>query len=119
MSPAPGAAEVTGVAWVPSPPSGCCCCWCARRCGLSPDFVVLVVLLHHVLCLYCVRGLSCMPCTWAWRYRPCVHLILLRVVACACGSYMGLVSGIPLALGVSVSWILLARCSALHKLRSL
>ena len=47
------------------------------------------------------------------------HTILLCVVICACAPYTGLVSGIPLALGFGVSWILLARCSSLHKLRSL
>ena len=47
------------------------------------------------------------------------HTILLPVVTCACAPYTGLVSGITLALGFGVSWILLARCSSLHELRSL
>ena len=47
------------------------------------------------------------------------HTIPLRVVTCVCAPYTGLVAGIPLALGVGVSWILFARCSARHKWRSL
>ena len=47
-----------------------------------------------------------------------MHLIL-RVVTCACAAYTVLAGGIPLALGFGVSWVLLARCSPLHKLRSL
>ena len=47
------------------------------------------------------------------------HTISLRVVTCVCAPYTGWVGGIPLALGVGVSWILFARCSARHKWRSL
>ena len=46
----------------------------------------------------------------------CVHLIL-RVVTCA--PYTGLAGGILLAPGLGVSWVLLAPCRPLHKLRSL
>ena len=116
--PALGAAEVIRVSQALSPLSGCCCCRRARRCGFPRGVVVLVLLLHHVLCLCCVSGLSCVPSTWAWRYRLCVHLIL-RVVTCACAPYTGLAGRIPLALGFSVSWVLLARCTPLHRLRSL
>ena len=49
-----------------------------------------------------------------------MHLILYRcVLSHACVHHTGLVGGIPLALGVSVSWILFARCIAGHKWRSL
>ena len=107
-----------GVGRALSPLLGCCCCPRARRCGFPPGVDVLVLLLHHVLCLCWVCGLSCVPCPWAWRYRLCVHLVL-RVVTCACAPYTGLAGGIPLALGFGVSWVLLARCSPLHILRSL
>ena len=69
---------------------------------------------------YCVCGLSCAPRMWAWRHRLYVHLILYRcVLSHACVHHTGLVAGIPLALGVGVSCILFARCSARHKWRSL
>ena len=59
----------------------------------------------------CGRGGT--ACTCTSYYSP------LRVVTCVCAPYTGLVGGIPLALGVGVSWILFARCSARHKWRSL
>ena len=92
-----------------SPLSGGCCCWRAGRCGFSPGVVILVLLLHRVLCLCCECGLSCVPCTWVWRYRLGVHLIPCAVT-CACAPYTGLAGSIPLALGFGVSWVLLARC---------
>ena len=101
------------------PPLGCCR-WPARRCGFPPGVVVLVLLLHCVLCLYCVCGFSCAPRMWAWRHRLYVHLILYRcVLSHACVHHTGLGGGIPLALGVGVCWILFARCSARHKWRSI
>ena len=49
-----------------------------------------------------------------------MHLILYRcVLPHACVHHTGLVGGIPLALGVGVSWILFACCIARHKWRSL
>ena len=49
-----------------------------------------------------------------------MHLILYRcVLSHACVHHTGLVGGIPLALGVGVSWILFARCIARHKWRAL
>ena len=49
-----------------------------------------------------------------------MQLILYRcVLSHACVHHTGLVGGIPLALGVGVSWNLFARCSARHKWNSL
>ena len=49
-----------------------------------------------------------------------MHLILYCcVLTHACVHHTGLVGGIPLALGVGVSWILFARCIARHTGRSL
>ena len=117
--PASGAAETVGAGRALCPPLGCCR-WRAWRCGFPPGVVVPVLLLHRVLCLYCVCGLSCAPRMWSWRHRLYVHLILYRcVLSHACVHLTGLVGGIPLALGVGVSWILFARCSARHKWSSL
>ena len=46
-----------------------------------------------------------------------MHLTL-HVVTSGCAPYRALAGGIPLALGFVVSWVLLARCSPLHRLRS-
>ena len=48
----------------------------------------------------------------------CVHRVLC-VILCVCVLHTGLAGGIPLVLGLCVSWILLAHRSPLHKLRSL
>ena len=113
------AAETVGAGWALCPPLGCCRRR-ARRCGFPLGVVVLVLLLHRVLCLYCVCGLSCAPRMWAWRHRLYVHLILYRcVLPHVCVHHTGLVGGIPLALGAGVPWILFARCIARHKWRSL
>ena len=119
-APVAGAAEVIGVGRALSPLSGRCCCRRARRkrCGFPPGVVVLVLLLHHVLCLCCVCALSCVPCIWVLRCGMRVHLIW-RVLTCACVPHTGLASGISLALGLGVSWVLPVNCSPLHKLRSL
>ena len=75
---ASGAAETIGAGRALCPPLGYCL-WRARRCGFPPGVVVLVPLLHHVLCLYRVCGVSCTPRLWAWRPRLYVHLILYDI----------------------------------------
>ena len=81
VPPASGAADTVGAGRALCPPLGCCR-WQARRCGLPPGVVVLVLLLHRVLCLYCACGLSCAPRMWAWRHRLYVHLILDGLLSC-------------------------------------
>ena len=114
-APVATAAEVVGVGRVSSPLSGPYRCRHARRrrCGF-PVGVVLALLLHHVLCLCRVCGLSCAPCTLALRCCMCVYL-MLRGVACACILHTGRVGCIHLALslglGFLVAWVLPFPCS--------